>query len=48
MADHSHSTEVDPQALAESKRFWGFFMCATKYSVIAIVILLALMAVFLV
>ncbi len=48
MADNSHSNEADPQALAESQKLWGFFMTATKYSVIAIVVLLALMAIFLV
>lgn len=43
-----HPVEVDPQALANARHMWGFFTQAIKYSVISIIVLLLLMALFLV
>ncbi len=48
MGNHSNTpVEVDPQVLKDSRTLWENFTCATKYGVIAVVIVLALMAVFL-
>lgn len=48
MGNHSNTpVEIDPQALRESRTLWENFMAITKYGVIAVVIILALMAAFL-
>ena len=47
--DHSPvAVDVDPQELARSQSLWSAFMECTKYGVVAIVVLLALMAAFLI
>lgn len=48
MADHQQHIESDPKSLEASQKFWATFMNAMKYSVIAIVVVLALMGFFLV
>ncbi len=47
-SNHGQPVEVDPQALHDANKFWCNFTQATKYGVIAVVIILALMATFLV
>ncbi len=47
-SNQNHPAEVDPQALQHAKAFWGNFTEATKWSAIAIVVLLLGMAFFLV
>ncbi len=47
-SNQNHPVELDPQALHHAKAFWGNFTEATKWSVIAIVVLLLGMAFFLV
>ena len=47
MGNHSNTpVEIDPQALKDSHTLWANFTCITKYGVIAVVIVLALMAAF--
>ena len=49
MGSHQdHPVEVDPQALQDAKSLWGNFAEATKWSVIAVVVVLLGMALFLV
>ncbi len=49
MGNHPHTpVDVDPQALADTRAFWAGFTSMAKYSIIAIVVILGLMAVFLV
>lgn len=49
MGNHPHTpVDVDPQVLAETRAFWAGFTCLAKYSIIAIVVILAGMAFFLV
>ncbi|MEM6782065.1 MAG: aa3-type cytochrome c oxidase subunit IV [Pseudomonadota bacterium] len=47
MGNKPENIEVDPQAIEDSKKLWVVFTEATKYTIIAIVIVLALMALFL-
>ena len=48
MGNHSHEpVDVDPQTLRESRELWGNFTKATTFGVIAVIIILALMAIFL-
>lgn len=44
--DHTPAT-VDPQALANAQQLWAAFTHYSKYGIIAVVVLLALMALFL-
>ncbi len=47
MGNHSNTpADVDPQALQDSKKLWANFTATTKYGVIAVIIVLALMAAF--
>lgn len=48
MGQNHTPVEIDPHALQHSKKLWHNFMEATKYGVIAGVIILGLMAFFLV
>lgn len=48
MAHKPQQIDVDPKALEEAQNFWHVFTEATKYGIVAIVIVLALMAIFLV
>ncbi len=48
MGHHHVPVEVDPQALKHSQQLWHNFTQATKFGVIASVIVLGLMAFFLV
>ncbi len=47
MGNHSSTpVEIDPQALRESRTLWVNFMTITKYGVIGVIVILALMAAF--
>ncbi len=47
-SNHNHPVDVDPQALKDAHSFWINFTQATKYAIIAIVMVLIMMAFFLV
>lgn len=47
-SNHDHPVDVDPQALKDARAFWNNFGEATKYGIIGVVAILALMAFFLV
>jgi hypothetical protein len=46
MGNH-HPVEIDPQAAQNSWRMWAGFTKLVKYSIIAVVVILGLMALFL-
>lgn len=48
MADHHHPVDVDPQSLKNAQTNWNGFVVLLKYSTIAVIVLLAAMAIFLV
>jgi len=49
MGSHEHHpVEIDPQALKDSRQLWEVFTKMTTVGVVAIVVVLALMALFLV
>jgi hypothetical protein len=45
-SNHDHPVDVDPQALENARGLWNNFTEATKYGIIAVVIVLILMAAF--
>ena len=45
---HGQTVDVDPAALANAQQLWAAFTHYSKYGIIAVVVLLALMAIFLV
>ena len=47
-SNNNHPADIDPQALQTAKTLWGNFTEATKWGVVAVVVLLLGMALFLV
>lgn len=48
MGNHPVNQEVDPQTLADAQALWHKYTSCTTFGVIAVAVLLALMAIFLV
>ena len=45
MGQKPAQVDVDPKVLEDSNKLWVSFMQLTKYSIIAVIVILALMAV---
>ena len=41
---NQQKVDVDPKELEEAQEFWDFFMKASKYCIVAVIIVLILMA----